>query len=555
MELPEKKSPTERLDVQRKIEDTLSGDRPIDKLYPYISPDYKLQFTHIGTEKQLFIDNYMLDHLEDVERVFPEPERPPRPILEGGELPWEDKRYCNPIVSGPVYDAEDGKFKLWYAQSMTGNLFNLDQALCYAESTDCLNWSKPLSDACLPFGDHKATNIVGFDISGAGIVLNPDQSNPDTKFLMVYCPYERAKELGEPFMTTVAGSPDGLRWRVISEDSKRRHHHLLSIIWDESIQRWVGYSQHSPCWHIGPRTRQIARQESEDFINWSPKEVVLSGDWDPSVSPNMEFGFMSVRKIGGQYIGIVSEYPCEPLWTVREDGANQRSQVHPRFGLYCSRDGLRWHRAGESPWVGNRRPGSQDYGFADGSATGQMVHKGKTYIPYCGCPHKQWMSGHKEYPDMVPESERAKSEDHCKLLKSLGHYPNWPYEAGPLRRAIGVLILREDGWAEIRPTYEHARVVTKQFVFEGDTLKVNAECSYGCVKVEILDPHFKPYEGFSAEECDLVHCSDSEKAWHTVTWQGNREVRELWNKPCRIVFHLHEASLYGFQFSYELTGK
>ena len=48
---PEKKSPTEPVDVQRKIEDIMTGKRPIDILYPYIPPDYEIPFLHIGTEK------------------------------------------------------------------------------------------------------------------------------------------------------------------------------------------------------------------------------------------------------------------------------------------------------------------------------------------------------------------------------------------------------------------------------------------------------------------------------------------------------------------------
>ena len=67
----EKKSPTEPLDLQRKIEDTLAGRRPYEPLaYPYFSPDYKLPFLHIGTERQVFLDNFILEHLEDVERVL-----------------------------------------------------------------------------------------------------------------------------------------------------------------------------------------------------------------------------------------------------------------------------------------------------------------------------------------------------------------------------------------------------------------------------------------------------------------------------------------------------
>src|SRR5712691_2824674 len=89
MDAPERKSPTEAQDLQRKIEDTLAGKRPVESSYPYFPPDYRTPFVHVGTEKQLFLDNFMLDHLEAVERVFPQPERAERSVLQVGEFPWE----------------------------------------------------------------------------------------------------------------------------------------------------------------------------------------------------------------------------------------------------------------------------------------------------------------------------------------------------------------------------------------------------------------------------------------------------------------------------------
>lgn len=88
---------------------------------------------------------------------------------------------------------------------------------------------------------------------------------------------------------------------------------------------------------------------------------------------------------------------------------------------------------------------------------------------------------------------------------------------------------------------------TKQLVFEGDSLRINTDCQFGFVEVELLDPQFKPYEGFSAHLCDPV-VGPADQIWHTVRWQGNSDVRVLWNKPVRIRFGLREARIYAFQF-------
>jgi hypothetical protein len=521
------------------MEETLSGARPVEESYPYFDLDYRVPFIHIGTEKQLFVDNFILDHLDGVERVFPEPYRPERPILEVGDLPWES--VANPIPSGAVWDPDERKFKLWYAQSLTGDPFNTGQVLCYAESTDALHWTKPLSERCLPFEGHKATNIVARDTAAIGIVLNHDRSDPSQKFLMVYCPYGEATAQGKNIISRFLASPDGIVWTTVSEDTPYRHQHEQRILWDASIRKWVGYSQYSHHWQrTGPRVRQIGRQESDDFIRWSPKEPVMSGEWDPSLAPGMEFGTAAVYKVGGQYLMVAAEYPCEPLWCVREyDGANWRDQVRPRLGLYCSRDGKRWYRAGRSPWVANRGPGSIDYGYLDGVAPNYLVHDGRMIIPYLAAPHKQWVTGRSDNPTLVPAEARDESAAELELLRSVGTDPN------RLGRSVGALVLREDGWAALRPTRESGRVYTRQFVFEGDTLRVNAACEYGAVRVEALDPYFNPYPGFAAADCAPLHGAG---VWHDVRWQGGSSVRALWDKPVRLRFELKQASLFAFQF-------
>ena len=148
MKPPEPKFRSERLEAQRKQDDILTGRRPVDRYYPYVWPDYELPYVHIGTDRQLFVDNFILDHLENVVREFPAPERPQRPLIEIGDLPWE--QFANPIPSGAIHDPDDGKFKIWYCQSLTGDPFNTGQVLCYAESTDCVRWTKRSKPAARP---------------------------------------------------------------------------------------------------------------------------------------------------------------------------------------------------------------------------------------------------------------------------------------------------------------------------------------------------------------------------------------------------------------------
>ncbi|MDE0181709.1 MAG: hypothetical protein OXL39_10225 [Caldilineaceae bacterium] len=541
MNTPERQSPTEPLDIQQKTDAIRSGARPVERDYPYIPPDYRVPFLHIGTERQLFLDNFILDHLEGVRREVCVPAKTAEPLLAWSDLPWEQVQF-NPGTAGVVHDPDDRLFKMWYWQGLTGHAFNEGQVLCYAESRDALRWEKPLRDDCLPFEGHKATNIVHPDVSQSGLALNHDRSDPDRKYLLVNWPPKaaRVRPPGSPRLSRVDASPDGIRWQTISEESAFPHHHEQKIFWDGSIRRWVGFSQYSHHQNFLYRKRQIGRQESADFINWSPKEVALSADWDANLPPDLEMHDMSARKVGGLYIGITSEFMAEPFWQER-DGHNWRDQAFSRLGLYTSRDGRRWQRVGgPGPWVDTGDPGDQDYGFACFTPAGTLVHDGRMVIPYSANPQKQsWLHPGPPTP-LYPREEFARRQQEWRARAAIQG------ESG-VRRAVNGLVLREDGWARLVPAYESGRVLTKQFVFEGDSLRVNADCRYGYVRVELLDPCFQPYDGFSAQQCDpLIGAAD--QIWHTVRWQGGGDLRTLWDRPVRIRFQVHEASLYSFQF-------
>ena len=534
---PEPLNPTERLDLERKSEQLGARVGQPDERYPYIGPDYKLPFLHVGTERQLFLDNFILDELTDVERRFPEPERPDDPVLEVGELPWEQADVVIPAAA--LRDPNDGRFRLWYNTSLESDPFgDRGMILCCAESSDGLHWEKQVGSDCLPCAGQQQTNVVLTD-SGhhIGLVVNCDQSDPERRYLLVYNPHDEARAAGRRVASAVAASPDGRRWKRVSNDTPYRHHHKQAIIWDPSSERWIAYSQYSHHWNPLYRKRQIARQTSADFIEWSPKEVVLTADRDPNLPPNLEYHDMSVRKVGGTYIGIATEFVTEPLWNHR-DGCNWRDTAVARLSLQCSRDGRQWHRVGDSsPWVDNRGDGNIDSGFACFTLAGQLVHEGKTHILYGAASDRQHWFDREAGSDIVPraEFERRQAE--------------WLAQSNrPRRVSVGALILREDGWAELRPRQQSGRVLTRQFVFEGSQLRVNADVSRGgSVRVEVIDPLLQPYEGFSDADCDPIS-GDSANTWHAVRWRGKSDVSGLWDRPVRLAFLLDNASLFSFEF-------
>jgi hypothetical protein len=359
---------------------------------------------------------------------------------------------------------------------------------------------------------------------------------------MVYNPGDRAKAQGKRVLSVALASPDGVRWREINADTPLRHHHLARAFWDDAQQQYVAYSQYSHHWNPNHRKRQVGRQTSHDFIHWSPKEVVLSGDNDPNLPPHLEFHDMGVCKVGGLYIGIASQFLSEPLWNVRHD-VNWRDTAFVTLALYVSRDGRQWQRASApGSWIASDEPGGSSAGHHCFALAGQLVHNGKSIILHTTRLEKQnWFDRTAPTPIVPEESFRQGQAEYAQRVQVMKAEVN-------RGRAVSALVTREDGWAALRPTYEVGQVITRQFVFEGDTLRVNADVSGGFVRVAVLDPNFQPYPGFAAEECDPIHAPISQ-VWHTISWQGLNDLRTLWNKPVRLVFHLHQSSLYAFEFA------
>ena len=91
---------------------------------------------------------------------------------------------------------------------------------------------------------------------------------------------------------------------------------------------------------------------------------------------------------------------------------------------------------------------------------------------------------------------------------------------------------------------ERGRVITRQFVFEGDQLQVNADASWGEIRVEILDERNQAIDSFGVEDCEPV-TGDSVR--HRVAWR-KAGIGALADTTVKLRFHLTASRLYAFQF-------
>ena len=117
----------------------------------------------IGSQKQLFLDDYLIESMTGVQRTLNSATKPRNNPVIRPDRPWEG----NNLHYGCVfYDEEQGLFRMWYTASTvtpskTVRLFTQPDAgltatpleqekpnstepiVCYATSTDGYSWEKP----------------------------------------------------------------------------------------------------------------------------------------------------------------------------------------------------------------------------------------------------------------------------------------------------------------------------------------------------------------------------------------------------------------------------
>lgn len=100
----------------------------------------------IGPERQLFLDDHLIDSMTRVARYVHQPDRHPENPILVAEHPWEGQRL---LYSDVVFDPDETIYKLWYSvydpQIEESNL-------CYAVSEDGIHW-KNLEEPILDVGN------------------------------------------------------------------------------------------------------------------------------------------------------------------------------------------------------------------------------------------------------------------------------------------------------------------------------------------------------------------------------------------------------------------
>ncbi len=464
----------------------------------------------IGTRKQLFVDNFIVERQDNVFRVLNQPAKyHANPVIEleptqkvGGEE--------HIIAMGNVmYDEEERLFKMWYECADYTWSFNL---IAYATSEDGIHWERP-NLGIIDFRGSRENNFVfhrGQRNVTAGIYKDAVAAEPSSLYKMIY-------NCGDG--VGVAFSADGLRWRPVPETrvakiSDSPH----SVMWEPRLHRYVAHSRH---WEkmdfadgygyggpSGNGSRVVLQSESEDFLNWTAYGIIMAPD-DHDPPWTRQFYNMEWMPYEDVYFGFIAAYHVLPGMEPKiTPGAAWMDKVD--IQLAFSRDNRAWMRAGERQVFIPNGPLADDF---DWGMVYVMQHPlvvgDEIWFYYVGFNGFHWATKRHEL------------------------------QGG----AVGLAKLRLDGFVSMDAG--EGALTTKPLTMAGDRLVVNADASLGSLAVEVLDSEGRPIPGYSREDAEFIA---SDNARHTVSWNGNSDAAALRDQPIALRFHLQRAKLYSFVF-------
>ena len=485
----------------------------------------------IGSHRQLFIDDFVIDRMEAVRRNIHQADTyPGNPVLQP-EMPWEGKKvlYSDggqgpgkglqrvlPLLGSPMVllyggverHPESGRLRMWYLTAESSpkkdsRLYRgeVNWYCCLGESDDGIRWTRPKLGLVGDLSGSKENNIVVSTLAHSGLhvyvnpVRDPNPKDPQKRYRAIY--HAHVPDV-RPSGSYDAWSPDGIHWTSAEKPLFPKLGDTSSLMYDKYRDRWVFLAR--------PKYDQISRVVtfSKDFETWTEPKFIFKAD----AAKREDFYNMTGFCYEGLYLGTVVVF-----W---EEAGRYALEPH----LVISRDCESW------TWVD--RQGA--------------------FIPHG--PRGSW----EEFNTQVAAGDPIRMGDRLYFYYSSRTYPHRPYYARSnpeiipkqlvkTHSCIGLATLRLDGFASLEDYWRGGTVTTKPLVPAGSKLHVNAACEHGQLRVEVLDSSGNPIPGYTADQCRPIQADSVDIA---VAWQDHDTLEGLAGKPVRFKFHLKKTKLYSF---------
>lgn len=425
----------------------------------------------IDVGRQLFVDDYLvLD--TSLKRTFNKPRiHEASPVLVP-ETPLEmNNGYCPvacPFQDGVFYDPSDRLYKIWYQAGWF-------DGTAYAYSEDGVKWIRP--DLKIEAGTNRILpRRDPYQRDGAGVWLDLETSNSAERFKMFVFSRKRPQtqfHYGELYTGptesqggTVFTSPDGIHWTERQAtgpcgDNTNFFYNPFRHTWFYSIRT------------MNKRGRIRSYRECEDFVqgaNWTSKDVIFFASADDLDPPDLSLGYetqlynLDAVAYESLMLGVFAIFEGPPNEISEKTGVPKITNLMLGF----SRDGIRWDRPDRTQFLScSRKPGTWNRGYLHASG-GICLIVGDELRFYFGA-----FSG---------------------ISPRLGQHM---YAGG----STGLATLRRDGFASMDGDADGGTLTTREVIFNGAHLFVNADAHAGELRIEVLGMNGAPFPQFEVSNC------------------------------------------------------
>lgn len=470
----------------------------------------------LGAGRQLFVDDYLIEKTS-LTRTFHLPEYyEGNPVLKGEKV-WE-KDHAAPFSDGVWWDAKVSQFKLFYWAR--GDIEGKGRSsTCLATSLDGLHWEKPALDVV------PGTNIVLLEDpemprNSSTVWLDHAERDPARRWKMfqnLRHPQQPGQRGGHRLRASF--SPDGIHWTSgpdsdLCPDRTTVFYNPFRQKWVASLRRadnvigrfrayWEGATiEEMFDWEKPPRRDVAVDWVSADELDPDRLDLPLrrtaDRPWDLPPSQLYNLDCVAYESVLLGLFSICRGHQVPPLAKINE------------VCVGFSRDNFHWIRPDRRPFcpLNLNQPG--------------------------------WNAGN------------LQSAGGCclvvadKLYFYVGAVPYESHFADPGN--VGLAILRRDGFASMDGEGE---LLTRPLTFSGTHLFVNADCTRGELRAEVLDADGHVIAPFSAANCEVIR-EDTTKA--EMRWKGAADLSAMQVKPVRLRFQVGHGHFYSFWITDDPAG-
>jgi hypothetical protein len=469
----------------------------------------------IGSRRELFVDQLLIDKLEHAELRMHAPE--PVSIALKFDKPWEG-RFSGYVTV--LHDTEQGLFRLYYRGTPTlPTASNKTEYTCYAESKDGRKWTKPNLGLHEVMGTRENNVLLADDPLATHNFAPFIDTNPSAPASQRYKALSGLGGKGGGLRAW--SSPDGLHWKRLRDEpvlTKGAFDSQNVSFWSPAEKCYVAYFRVFTGGGTDEKTwkpkgvRWVSRATSADFVTWT-SAVMMKCD-----RPLVDHIYVSQTQpyFRAPHIEIAAAARFMQGRSSLDEQAKQfmadDAEEYTALFADCSEAVLMTTRAGSGLY--NRT-------FMEG-----FIRPGLHF--------RNWTS-RANYP-ACGIVQTGTSEMSLYVQR---HY-------GQSRNLLERCALRVDGFASLHAGYSGGTVTTRPLTFAGKELHLNFSTgAAGHVAVELQDEAGVPLPGFTEADCLSQTYDDIDRV---IRWKAGSDVSAHAGRPVRLKFHLRDADVYSMWF-------